>query len=172
ANVVHITLNAVDDLGKLATCFDCHCGVMVLDPNLDPMGAVLATTGHHRTKQALAVLSENPQRNTPSDTADHKAFRFLQPVTMKTPAASAIVTIFNRIKSGSNAEEWATLGPPVIQSARRHALGQARDVIGWPHRALRGRALIRAAERAPIWRGCGRRVPCSSAPRSERCRAA
>src|SRR5262249_37671080 len=64
----------------------------------------------------------------------------------------AIVTIFNRIKLGSNAQGWAALGPPVIQSARRHALEQARDVIGWPRRALvaRASALIRAAERAPI----------------------
>src|SRR5215831_20746621 len=57
---------------------------------------------------------------------------------MTTPAAPAIVIIFNRIKSGSNAQGWAALGPPVIQSARRHALEQARDVIGWPRRALVG----------------------------------
>src|SRR5262245_13537869 len=67
-------------------------------------------------------------------------YRFLQPVTMKTPAASAIVTIFNRIKSGSNAQGWAALGPPVIQSARHHVLEQARDVIGWPRRALVARS--------------------------------
>src|SRR4029453_1045297 len=90
-------------------------GVMVLDPNLDPMGAALAPTGHHRTKQALAVLSENPHRNTLSDTADDKAFRFFQPVTMKTPAASAIVTIFNRINQGQmpRGPAPAVDGPPV-----------------------------------------------------------
>src|SRR5215510_14175498 len=106
---------------------------MVLDPNLDPMGAVLATTGHHRTKQALAVLSENPHRNTLSDTADDNAFRFLQPVTMKTPAASAIVTILNRIKSGANARGWRaergaargrSAGDPIgAVSPRRHQRG-------------------------------------------------
>jgi len=67
-------------------------------------------------------------------------YRFLQPVTMTTPAASATVTIFNRIKSGSNG--WgmgggnvsrASVGDPI---APPQVLEQSGDVIGRPYPAL------------------------------------
>ena len=38
--------------------------------------------------------------------------------------------------------------------------------------AALGGGPTRAAGRAPTWRGCGRRAPCSNAPRSGRCRVA
>src|SRR5262249_22486658 len=90
------------------------------------MGAIQAPIGHHRTKQTPAVFGQFPYRTTLDATTANEVVRFLQPVTMKTPAASATVTIFNRIKSGQMlGMEGGTRGPEgtapqVIQSARRH----------------------------------------------------
>jgi hypothetical protein len=56
---------------------DCHCGVVVLDPNLDPMGAIQARIGHHRTKQTPAIFGQFPYRTTLDATRPNEVLRFL-----------------------------------------------------------------------------------------------
>jgi hypothetical protein len=53
---------------------------MVLDPNLDPIDAVLGTTGDERAKQAVAVLPESPHRNILSNTGGYEVVRFSRPL--------------------------------------------------------------------------------------------
>ena len=103
-----------------------------LDPKLDPMGATQAPIGHHRTKQTPAVFDQFPYRTTLEATRANEVVRFLQPVTMTTPVASATVTIFNRIKSGSNG--WGMEAGNVSRDGIVPQVIQSRLLTCWNNR--------------------------------------